>query len=382
MSASAVVLFLLLNLYAQLGHVQCAVDPYPGKKVCGLGLTGMISSVKTWIKAAESCPVHKLCETKNHIMQYQQARIRCTILAKKQPPPPPAVVVQRELLPKIETAMTSLQAMFEPTKADLTKLDKVLDQQLRDAWNELAALQTEVFHSTITSGRIERAMFYSILEDGNNPQPDVQPTNVQELLKYAWALPFRTSQRNMYKLIEKVVREAHDPLLETLYTVDVANVANPVLGSQEQLFNDHLERLRRNLTANSYDTLVSIARRFPDRFAYLNERLLKLPEGTKPQPDTLPSVVNFIGQLPTAQQRFKAVEVLLQSLTVENGTLASDAEYVYPLAKLANGLGSLMDSKKYTGADEVRDKFNTPVSGKSAQYFKQLLVSPSSKVVA
>uniref|UniRef100_A0A182SAL5 TRIO salivary gland protein n=1 Tax=Anopheles maculatus TaxID=74869 RepID=A0A182SAL5_9DIPT len=379
-SASAVVLVLLLALYAQLDHVDCTVDPYPGKEVCGLKLTPMMSSIKAWIEATENCPLHKLCENKNHVTQYDQARIRCTILAKKQPATKTAAVVPKDVLPKIETAMNNLHAMFEPTRAELAKLDKVIDQQVRDVWQEVSTLQTEVFHSTLASGRIERAMFYSFLKGNNDPQPDVEPANVQELLKYAWALPLHTSQRNMYKLIEKVVQTAQNPMLETLYTVDVANVVNPVLGNQEQLFNDHLETLRRNLSANSYDTLVTIARRFPERFAYLNERLFKLPDGTKPQAATLPNVANFIGQLPTADQRLKAATALLQSLTVDNGTLISDPEYVYPLAKLAYGLRNLMDTKKYTAADDLRDKFSTPVGGKSVQYFRQLLSNPSAAV--
>uniref|UniRef100_A0A182YGE1 Uncharacterized protein n=1 Tax=Anopheles stephensi TaxID=30069 RepID=A0A182YGE1_ANOST len=382
--ASVVVLSLLLNLYAQLGHVQCAVDPYPGKEVCGLKLTPMMASIKEWIAAAENCHLSKLCENKNHVTQYTQARIRCEILAKRQSAPATAAgtVTTEDVLPKIETALNNLQAMFKPTRAELAKLDKVLDQQVRDVWNEIATLQTEVFHSTLASGRIERAMFYSFLDGDIDPQPDVEPSNVQELLQYAWALPLHTSQRNMYKLIEKVVRSAQDPLLETLYTVDVANVVNPVLGSQQQLFNEQLEKLRSNLSANSYDTLVTIARRFPERFAYLNERLFKLPEGSKPRPDTLPNVANFIGQLPTAEQRFKAAGALLQSLTLDNGTLTSDAEYVYPLSKLAFGMRSLMDSQKYADAANLRDKFNTPVSGKSAHYFQQLLPNPASSKVS
>ncbi|XP_052888698.1 uncharacterized protein LOC128297158 [Anopheles moucheti] len=384
----SVLFFLLLCVFAQLEQAVCADDPNAAKKVCGLPLIQMQGTIKGWIAAFEKCPLNKACEIKDHKTQYEQIRLRCTIALKSKPEAEVTSGASRvkELLPKIETAMNDLKAMFEPTKADLAKLDKLFDQQVRAAWQEVAALQSEVFRSTLASGRTERAVLYSFLEMGSNPQLDgrFQPSNVQELLKYAWALPMKTLQRTVYSSIEKLVHASNDPLLQTLYTVDVSNVDNDaVLGSQENLLNDHVQQLRNSLATNSFDTLVSIARRFPERFAYMNERLFKLPDGTKPQADTLPSVVNFVGQLPTAEQRFKAVGALLQSLTVENGTLVADAEYVYPLAKLAYAMQPLVDTAKNSSdAANLRDRFNTPVSGNSVQYYTQLLPHPSATVAA
>uniref|UniRef100_A0A182VR74 TRIO salivary gland protein n=1 Tax=Anopheles minimus TaxID=112268 RepID=A0A182VR74_9DIPT len=374
----SVLLFVLLNLLALLGRVVCADDPNEAKEVCGMKLTPIQDSIKAWLATFEKCPLNKLCENKDHATQYNQIRLRCSVAPKPKPATSP-----KDLLPKIEAAMNNLKAMFTPTLEELAQLDKVFDQQMRDAWRELAALQTQVFHSTLASGRTERAMFYSFLEADRNAKLDnyFQPSNVQELLKYAWAMPLNTLQRNVYSWIGTLVHSSKDPLLQTLYTVDVANVVNPVLGDQQNLVADHVQQLRNNLSSNAYGTLVSIARRFPERFAYLSEQLFKLPGGTKPAADTLPSVANFIGQLPTAGQRLKAAEALLQSLTVENGTLVSDSEYGYPLAKLAFNLHNVViDDQKYPGADRLRDKFNTPIGGKSMQYYTQLLPKPASAV--
>nr|ABI83793.1 trio 2 salivary protein [Anopheles funestus] len=384
----SVLFILLLSVFAQLGHAVGADDPNEAKEVCGLKQRPVQDSIKGWLKAFENCPLHKVCEKKEHTTQFNQVRLRC-LLAHKSKPKPAGTTGEvpgvKDLLPKIDTAMNNMKAMFEPTKADLVELDKVLDQQIREAWSEVAALQTEVFLSTLASGRIKRAVFYSILELGTNRKLDdrYQQSNVQELLNYAWALPLNTLQRNVYALIEKLVQTSKDPLLQTLYTVDVANMVNPALENQEKLINDHVQQLRDNIATNSFDTLISIARRFPERFAYLIERLFKLPVGTKPKADTLPNVVKFIGQLPMAQQRLKAVDGLLQSLTVKNGTLVSDVEYVYPLAKLAYDMQNLVVSpKKYQGADEMKEKFNTAVSGKSMQYYMQLFSNPPSSGVA
>uniref|UniRef100_A0A182LV57 TRIO salivary gland protein n=1 Tax=Anopheles culicifacies TaxID=139723 RepID=A0A182LV57_9DIPT len=380
--SGSVLLLLFLALSAQLGRVVCADDPNAAKEVCGHKLSLVQGTIKSWLAAFEQCPLHKLCENKDHVTQYEQIRLRCSIAWKSRPA---TATVPDDVLPKIETAMNNLKAMFRPLKDELAQLDKVVDQQVRDAWRELDALQTEVFHSTLASGRTERAVFYSFLAGDSSPKLDnyFQPSNVQELLKYAWALPLNALQRNVYSTIEKLVGTSKDATHQTLYTIDVANVVNPLLENQANLLNDHVQQLRANLSSNSYDALVSIARRFPERFAYLSDRLFKQTDGTLPKADTLPNVANFIGQLPTAEQRLQAAGALLQSLTVQNGTLVTDAEYVYPVAKLAYTLHNLLGAdQQYPGADSVRAKFNTPVSDKSVQYYTQLLPQPSSMIAA
>ncbi|XP_053667501.1 uncharacterized protein LOC128717853 [Anopheles marshallii] len=387
--SASVLLLLALYVFAQFERAVCADVPDAEKEVCGFKQILVEATIRGWLAAFEKCPLDKGCEIEQHKTQFEQISLRCSLASKSKQTAAAAAASGatglKELLPNIEAAMHNLKAMFEPTKADLAKLDKLFDQQVRAAWNEVAALQSAVFRSTLASGRTERAVLYSFLEGDSNPRLDghFQPSNVQELLTYAWALPLKTLQRNVYGTVEKLVHSSSDPLLQTLYTVDVGNVDNAVLGSREHLLNDHVQQLRDRLATNSFETLVSFARRFPERFAHLTARLFKLPDGTKPSAGTLPAVVNFIGQLPTAEQRFRAVDALLQTLTAENGTLVADAEYVYPLAALAHAMQPLVDTaKKSPDADHLRDRFNTPVDGKSAQYYTQLLTNPSSAVAA
>uniref|UniRef100_A0A182JW69 TRIO salivary gland protein n=1 Tax=Anopheles christyi TaxID=43041 RepID=A0A182JW69_9DIPT len=374
------VLILLTSLYLQLDIAVGAEDPQPEKEICGVKLGRVQDSVKSWLAAAKICPLNKFCDNEVHSTQFNLIPLTCIRWRGLNPAstwgPPPG---RNEVLPVIESTMSTLKAMFEPTKADLVKLDEEVGRQLRDAWKELEALQTEVFLSTLASGRTERAVFYSFMEASDNPKLNhyFHPDNVEELLRYNWALPWHTRQRDMYNLIGQLARSSNDPMLETLHAVDMANVVNPGMENREHLLNGQVEKLRDNLSKNSFDTLVSIARRFPQHFTFLSQRLFKSPDA-----DTLPNIVGFIGQLPTDEQRLITTDALLQSLMAENGTLLPQPEYAYPLALLAHDLPSLVNVKAHPdlqqGVDDVRAKFITPISGKSLQYYQNLGARPSS----
>uniref|UniRef100_A0A182P2I8 TRIO salivary gland protein n=1 Tax=Anopheles epiroticus TaxID=199890 RepID=A0A182P2I8_9DIPT len=381
----SVVLILLVsqNVFAS------AEAPKPDKEICGVKLVNLQDSVKSWVASAEKCPLNKFCDNQSHRTQYNQIPLTCIRWRGLNPAQTSGLAtVGKEALPKIETGMAELVAMFAAIKPDLVKLDEEVGRPVRDAWKELDALQSEVLRSTLASGRTERALFYSFLERETNLNPNkrLRPANVEELLRYTWAMPLHTSQRDLYSLIGELAQSSKDSFLQTLHAVNVANVVNPELKNHENLINEQMEKLRDNLSKNSFATLVAIARRFPPHFNYLRERLFKLPDGSKPAANTLPILAHFIDQLPTDEQRLKTADALLQSLTAENGTMLQDPEYVYPLAQLAHAIPNLVDVKAHPDLQQsvegLMAKFNSPVDGKSLQYYQNLLASPSARSVA
>ncbi|XP_040171415.1 uncharacterized protein LOC120904945 [Anopheles arabiensis] len=382
------VLILLISLSAQLHVVVGEEAPKPEKEICGLKVGRLLDSVKGWLSVSqqEKCPLNKYCENKVQANQYNLVPLTCIRWRSQNPASPAGSLGGKDVVSKIDAAMSNFKTLFEPMKADLAKLEEEIKRQVLDAWKALEPLQKEVYRSTLTSGRIERAVFYSFMEMGDNVKLDnyFQPANVEELLKYAWTLPMHKKQRSMYDLIGQLVQSSKSPMLQTLHAVELATVVNPELENRENLLNDQVVQLRDNLYKNSFATLVSIARHFPDHFDTLRQRLFKLPDGSKPGADTLPNIVNFIAQLPSDELRLSSVDLLLQSLTAENGTLVQDPEYVYRLSQLAHAMPSLVDVKAHPdlqqSVDDLMAKFNTPIDGKTLQYFQNIGISPSSSV--
>uniref|UniRef100_A0A182N4A4 Uncharacterized protein n=1 Tax=Anopheles dirus TaxID=7168 RepID=A0A182N4A4_9DIPT len=367
---------LLPLLVSALSAAAAAGGAPPAKdtSVCGRPRSEVEADIKAWLAAKEKCPYKTACTNANHVKQYNAWRDRCKKVKDNE-----GVGSPQESAQHLEVALAEFAQLFPPIQADLTKLDEMFHGMDHSLNNELQELQTAVFRSTLASGRTGWGVFYSFLEEKTDPElAPYEASNIPELLRYAWSLAAnKTLQRHVYRTIGRMLDSAQDPLLNAIYAVDVASTHNEKLEEREHVLDEQVRLLRSNLTTNSYDTLVEIARRYPEHYAFLVGHLFNLPEGTHVDPAALPAVSEFIRQLPTDEQHLQTTDALLQTLLTENGTLPADTKYVYPLAEMAHDLVSRAGSQvQLEGLDRLRDKFDTPVAGMPMEYYMNLRSSP------
>uniref|UniRef100_A0A182JMI7 TRIO salivary gland protein n=1 Tax=Anopheles atroparvus TaxID=41427 RepID=A0A182JMI7_ANOAO len=358
--------------------------PLAAPVVCGKSSNVIADAVDAWIAAAEKCVLGELCEDQRHNSQYTDIRAACD---------KPTTNEQRKtlesMLPAITEAMAAMEKLYDSSKEDIGKLDQEFDRQLHGIWTTLQKLQEEQLYGFIGSGRVEKALFYQSIvgNAGTDLSNQFVPSNVEELLLYAWNLQhWSTIQKNVYGAIEGILKSSGDPLLQAAYTVDRAKANVTESKRKDEAFTENMVRLRANLTSGHFDTLLELARRYPTRYAYLMQHLAEFFGDTKPNPAELLTIVSDLPrQLPTTDERLLTLKAITELYLADNATITDDPGFLYPMSRLAHEIASLFDEEGQSTADgvgqlkqvssSVADMFNTPISGRSAEYFSRSLLS-------
>ncbi|KFB44293.1 TRIO salivary gland protein precursor [Anopheles sinensis] len=382
--------FLILSVLLCVPFAHGAGKPSTEPHVCGKPLSEIKNQVGAWVTRAEKCRPWARCADSAHVSQYKQGRAVCGKIEAKQ-----QEKTLESLLPGVVSALSAMEKLYDPFKADIGKIVQEFERQLESIWTASEELQLEMLYASIGSGRVEKALHYrSIIGDHITDLTKTQFTaaNAEELLQYAWNLtPWPERQKNTYKAIGEMVRSSENPLLQTAYAIDRANVNLPEdENSDQETYSKSMERLRANLTSGHLDTLLELARRYPPRYAYVRDNLGKLFGDRKPNPAELVAIVStFPRELPTADERLLTLKAIAQQYLTDNATITAEPAYLYPMTVLAHELAtSISDQADQSTADDagetktlpssLADMFNTPISGRSVEYFSQSLASKTS----
>ncbi|XP_058130268.1 uncharacterized protein LOC131284517 [Anopheles ziemanni] len=382
--------FLFLSVLLCVPFAHGAGNPSKEPHICKhKPLSEVQRQVGAWVTRAEKCRPGSRCVDQAHISQYKQVRAVCGKIKPQQ---------QRKtlesLLPGVVSALSAMEKLYDPFKADIGKMAQEFERQLESIWTTLEDLQREMLYASIGSGRVEKALHYRAIISNHvtNLKTHFTAANAEELLQYAWNLvPWPERQKNAYRAIGDMVRSSENPLLQMVYAVDLANVNLPEdKGSDQETYSKGVELLRANLTSGHLDTLLDLARRYPPRYAYVRENLGKLFGDKKPSPAELVTIVSeFARELPTADERLLTLKAIAQQYLTDNATITPEPGYLYPMTMLAHELASSIGDQAGQvtagGAGEttipnssLTDMFNTPISGRSVEYFTQSLASKAS----
>uniref|UniRef100_A0A1Y9HAX4 TRIO salivary gland protein n=1 Tax=Anopheles farauti TaxID=69004 RepID=A0A1Y9HAX4_9DIPT len=378
-SFERVLLPLVVLLWCAIATVSGgAPTPAQDTLICGKKRAELDAYFKAWSAAFEKCPIKDVCTNKDHIKQYEDMRDRCMKVKVKK-----VVGPSLEPVKQMQNALAEFRALMPPIQAHLEEMNKMFAAMDQPLVKDLQYLQQEVYRSVIASGRTEWGLYFSLLEAKKDPKLEGlnETSNIPELLQYAWSLSDdKELQRNVYRTVRKMIESAQDPLHKTIYAIELAHTQNKMVTVREQEIGFQLDLLQSNLTSNSYDLLVEIALRHPEHYEFLAKHLFTIPDGAKLNPAILPIVSSLIRQLATDGQRLQTLNALLKTLTTEDGKLVSDAEYVYPLSKMAYELASYIDTaanqEQQEYLSQLRNIFDTLVAGKSMEYFVKLRPTP------
>ncbi|XP_049530439.1 uncharacterized protein LOC125948440 [Anopheles darlingi] len=325
--------------------------------------------IATWIKTGNECAVGKPCRNTKNIADYELLRRKC------EGPPYRPKEERRALVASLETALQAMKDKFKPLKASLESLDREYESQFQRVWADIAKLQATLAYTSLGAGRIQQALFHQssqVRNIGHLVQRQ-SPSNAEELLAFAWNFPWPDQQPDVYDKVEAVVKSSQDPVLETVLAIDIINTKKPNLEARAKQATEYLKQLQASTMAGDLSTIASLATRFPKHYAYLRQSLFQPAEGSKVSAAALWHLSELPDQLPTAEERLQTIEAIVQPLLDDNGTIVADAEYFWPLTKLADELNRVPESDDQKAVFErLRNKFATHVTAQSLDYYQQL----------
>ncbi|XP_035796073.1 uncharacterized protein LOC118468887 [Anopheles albimanus] len=356
------------------GTVSVVYEPKPVTEVVcsqrkALTETELENMIATWIKTGNECALDKPCLNSKNVADYKSLRAKC------KGPQHRSKEEHRKLVANIEAGLQAMNDQFASLKDALDSLDREYGRQFQRVWDDIAKLHATLAYTSLGAGRIQQALFHQSSQArpiGNLIQ-QLSPGNAEELLAFAWNFPWPNNQPDVYDKVEAVIKSSQDSVLQAVLAIDIINTKNPKLEAKAKEATEHLRQLQASTMAGDFSTIAALATRFPKHYAYLRQSLFKPAEGSKVDAAALWNLSELPDQLPTAEERLQTIEAIVQPLLGDNGTLVDDAEYFWPLVKLADELNSVPKSEDQKAVVErLRNKFATHVSAKPLDYYQKL----------
>ncbi|XP_050081583.1 uncharacterized protein LOC126568929 [Anopheles aquasalis] len=325
--------------------------------------------IATWIKTGNECAVGKPCLNSKNVADYNSLRAKCASPARR------AKEERRILVDNVEAGLQAMKDQFTPLKDSLDSLDREYERQFQRVWGDIEKLHATLAYTSLGAGRIQQALYHQSSQ--GRPIGDLiqqlGPTNAEELLAFAWNFPWPNQQPEVYDKVEAVIKSSQDPVLQTVLAIDIINTKNPKLEAKAQQATEYLSQLQSSVMAGDFRTIASLATRFPKHYAYLRQSLFQPAAGSKASAAALWNLSELPDHLPTVEERLQTIEAIVQPLLGDSGTLVDDAEYFWPLTKLADELNRVPESEDQKAVlERLRNKFATHVNPKSLDYYQKL----------